>query len=256
MMKFAESLPFLFWIPFCVDGFVFLTQIKGSVFVAKHLTTRVETTSLNNVIRGIEEEDLIDEGLGGVRLAIESAILVSGQYDKKADEFTLEELKRYSKLAEIEDPSLLQSSNSTVIGAGLGVECYHDPGTTTTKRIDYAPLEAARDLLKSFDASSLTNAQSLSVNVLGGDELVINEAVEGALEVVRGVELPSKCKVSMRSLCDSSLPPTKASITLVANSGSGSGMSGMKKSIAKGQIYQFDRKFWTVLDEDLKTEEM
>jgi hypothetical protein len=245
--------------PLLANGFATLGAAKGVAFSSRINTYSASlpadlaqsVTSLRNVIRGLDEEDLIDEGLGGVTLAIESAILVSGQYDKSADEFSLNDLTRYTELTEIKDSSLLQSSDSNVIGAGGGDECYYDPGENTYKQIDFAPIVAATEAVKSI-STGFGDISSLSVNILGGDELVINEAVDGALEVVRNmIDLPSNCKVSMTSLCTSSIPATSASVTLVAGSGNGKGSTG----IERGYIYQHKGKLWTVQEENLETKQ-
>mmetsp|Transcript_10614 Transcript_10614/g.14871 ORF Transcript_10614/g.14871 Transcript_10614/m.14871 type:complete len:259 (-) Transcript_10614:269-1045(-) len=213
---------------------------------------------LNEVIKGeaVDGQEF-DEGLGGVRLAMESAIKIIGTLQKSSPSKVTDigELLRYTKVTEFQMDDVkdaMENSGVTVICTGTGKELYKDPGTSTVKEVEYAPTEAAKAALSSVPAASLSNSKNVVLNFIGGDELILNEVLDGATELLDGLDVGSKAKVAFNSLCDSSFPATMASVTVVAAGSdgkeSGEGVSG---SIANGEMYFHQGKWWTVVKEDI-----
>lgn len=256
-------------------------------------TSRSSSTRLNAVIPAFTDEDFIsiDAGLGGVRLAMESAIKVVGEYKDGASNVKLVDLIRYTKVTEVIDMEqkyehILKQNNIQVLCTGYGKECYHDPGETTVFRVELAPIEAAKDALQSYNKKQQNQQQQrmdetkqIVINILGGDDLMVHEATDAVQQISSELLSNSnkKCKIQMHSLCHSSFPLEYASVTVLAmdapssssnkkkkqhaNKDGGASnevvveekMDDIAKSIAQGDVYYYQGKWWTVLDQDINT---
>jgi len=210
------------------------------------------------VIYGTKEEDLIDEGQGGVRLAMENAIKIIGVASKKdSKEVQATDLLRYTKLASLDQSevdSIMNEHGISVVATGKGVEKYYDPGTGTEKKVDRAPVVAAENALSAAASSSaIGNAKGLVVNVAGGDDLNAGEALDAVKLILNGLDYDVKgCGVTFNSICFNTFSEETASITVVATTkGEDGGLSGVAKSVARGEIYWYDGKWYSVTEDDL-----
>lgn len=232
----------------------------------------ITTTKLHAVIPAYTEDDLfgIDEGLGGVRLATESAIKVVGDLQPPSANMKLSDLTRYTKVTEL--PKEQHFKGIQVICTGYGKECYHDPGKTTLFRVELAPMEAARNAIESYQSQQQStrpeDASTIFVNILGGSDLMVHESIDAVKEIVRALPIPTSCMVKMHALCHSSFPAEYASVTVLAlpkkkkkkNSEVNEKVEEVvkeedefAKSIASGDVYKYQDKWWTVLDQDITT---
>jgi len=208
------------------------------------------------VIQGTKEEEIIDEGLGGVRLAKECALKISGKARKKKSQTEAEatDLKRYDKVVELDWEKVrgvAEAAGNEVVCTGGGKELYKDPGDSVSKEIYLAPMEAAVDALSS--APTAKDAECVVINVLGGEDLILHQAMEAVKYIVQGLQLSDKAKIVFHSLCHSSFPLEYASVTVVARGSKEDDQksTGIDRSLANGQLYFQRGKWWTVIDEDL-----
>lgn len=209
------------------------------------------------VISPDDSDFQFDTGLGGVRLAQESAIKLTGTVKKKGSDFKVgfQKLIRYTVVKEVADSKVqdqLQKVGAKIVCTGRGEELHMDPGTTTEKTIVLGPLDAAEDALKGVTAAS--DADEVVINVLGGDDLQFLE-VKDALEMLVPKLDCGKANVRFNSLCHSSFPLGSVTITAVAlpEDTSSNGLSGAEKAVADGEVYFRDSKWWTVNEEDINT---
>jgi len=152
----------------------------------------------------------------------------------------------------------MESSGVTLICTGTGKEMYKDPGSATEAEITFAPVEAARNALSSTPSASLSNAKAVVLNFVGGDELILNEVLEGAVELIDGLDIGDDgCMVNFNSLCHSSFPVNMASVTVVATKGEaasgGDEGEGVAGSVGGGEMYFQQGKWWTVVKEDVNS---
>jgi len=215
---------------------------------------------LYEVIEGMsEKEDPVDEGLGGVRLAQESAIKIVGDIKHKpgnSQSFPME-LLRYNTLKQVEESlvqDVLKKTGSFVLCYGQGVELYKDPGETTIKEVYYAPKEAIKDALT--NAASAMDSETLVFNFLGGDDLMCGEVLQAANELVLDLDIATKTKISFNSLCHKTIPSGTCAVTVVSlgnQQEDGSASAGVEKAIASGEIYLRDGVWYTVEESDINT---
>lgn len=215
---------------------------------------------LRDFIAGEAENfvESFDINEGGVGLAKRSAIKVTGVSPKgKACE--AQDLVRYTGVTELDAASaksVLEKTGSAIVCSGTGHEIYQDPGSSTRyqdKVIKFSPIEAVKDALKSVSESSLGGATSVVVNFLGGDDLITGEVVEACGMLVDSLDVPEKAKVTFNSMCFTDFPMEFCYVTVVAIGGESAGFEGAEKSVAKGELYVQDGKWWTVSDEDITT---
>uniref|UniRef100_A0A7S4UZL3 Uncharacterized protein n=1 Tax=Ditylum brightwellii TaxID=49249 RepID=A0A7S4UZL3_9STRA len=249
----------------CVTAFV-PPSPWGSSAISQRTTT-TSSTSLKDIIKGEEVGGSdFDEGQGGVRLAMESAIKITGTLEKSSSSppkiLDIANPTRYTKMTEfnMEDDDVIkatmESSGVTLICTGTGKEMYKDPGSATEAEITFAPVEAARSALSSTPSASLSNAKNVVLNFVGGDELILNEVLEGAVELIDGLDIGDGCMVNFNSLCHSSFPVDMASVTVVATKGeaaSGDEGEGVAGSVGGGEMYFQQGKWWTVVKEDVNS---
>ena len=214
---------------------------------------------LNNVIEA-QTEDFVEneEGLGGVKLAKESAVKVVGDIQHKPGkaESSPNDLLRYKNLKSVDESTVqnvLKNVGSTIICSGQGVEEYKDPGQTTNKVVLYAPLEAVKNAIT--NAASAMESEKLVLNFLGGDDLMVGEVMEAGSELVLALDIPTKTKISFNSISHKTIPSGTCSITVVSVGGQASdSLSGVEKAVAQGEVYSRDGNWYTVEESDINTD--
>jgi hypothetical protein len=189
------------------------------------------TSTSDSVIESLDEQDLqFDVGSGGVRLAQEAVIVISGTV--KGEKSNLSSLKRYTSLKQLND-----STTPTVLAVGRGTEDFVDPGTGSTAQVIFAPLQAIQDAANSLDASKTT--ADLVVNFLGGDDLQVPQVLQALSSCVA----LGKQKITFHSLAFADFPTGQVTVTIMEG-----GLEGVNS-----QVYFHDGKYWTVAEEDLNT---
>jgi hypothetical protein len=212
----------------------------------------------SGVIKGETEDSKgYDEGLGGVRLAKENAVKIHGTIQHKPGkaEPVLSGLTRYTTVREITTPShkmLEQNDQVTIVCTGQGKEEYKDPGETVTAEIVLAPMDAVKDAL--FAAGSVKDSTKIVINMLGGDDLQLLEVTDALVELVLDLDCNTKAKIEFNSLSHNMFPEQRATVTVVAVEGSSGGKEGVDKSVAKGEVYVYDGKYYTVVEDDINTD--
>lgn len=216
---------------------------------------------LNGIIRSDAADFKFDQGQGGVRLAEESAIKLLGTVQHGPGKATpeLEDLIRYTKVTEVEDSvvkSVMGKVGLTLITTGIGKEVFKDPGATTNKEVTLAPPDAVRDAL--MGAGSVSEAKKLVINFLGGDDLMSDQVRDAVAKLVLDLSPPTKAKISYNSLCHQSFPLESCTVTVLAKNGEfeegAGGLNDVEKSIANGDVYFRDGKWWTVVEGDINTD--
>ena len=217
---------------------------------------RSSSTKLFDVIKGEAiDAEAIDENVGGVGLAKRSAIKISGVSG------TAQELVRYEKLTEVDASvakSIMESADCQLVCSGSGKELYMDPGASNKyedKVIKLAPLEAAQNALSSMAAAVTVGEDTKSVvmNFLGGDDLIIGEVLQACDMLVDGFGFPAKTKMQFNSVSFSEVPADVCTVTVVASAGKVGGLEGVDQSVAKGELYNLDGKWYTVTEGDITT---
>jgi hypothetical protein len=200
-----------------------------------------------------------DENEGGVGLAKRSAIKVIG-ISSKAKGSDAQELIRYDKPQELDISvarSTMAKANCQLLCFGTGKETYQDPGKSyrvEEKVIRLAPVEAAKNALSSMALSSSIGGGSVVINFLGGDELIIGEVLEACDLLVDGLQLPTtETKVKFNSISFTGIPSNVCYVTVIASEGKTGGLTGVDRSVARGEIYIQDEKWFSVAEEDIIT---
>jgi hypothetical protein len=185
--------------------------------------------------------------------------------------------------------SMLEKMNCQLLYTGKGIELYQDPGKSyriEEKVIQLAPIMAVKDALLASSSSTVSSSTSISmsggdtddddddddgyddelvINFLGGDELIIGEVMEACNLLVNELDesilrrntKKKKKTVKFNSISYTQIPSDVCYVTVIAVGGggrrrSGDGLDGggVDESIAKGEIYIQDGKWWTVFEED------
>jgi hypothetical protein len=219
----------------------------------------MDTTTALSVIVAEEMDFERDIGRGGVRLAQESAVKMTGQIKYKAGVSAtpvMQELVRYTTVASLEEQKVkeqLKTMGATIVCTGSGKEVYADPGTTAEVRVVLAPAEAVKAALTGA-AAMAAECDKLIINVAGGDDLQVKEVIDALEELVMNLEVPSNAKIQFNSLSHASFPMLAASITAVAMPEQAqSGKEGAEKSLSEGEVYFSEGKWYTVVPEDINT---
>jgi len=237
----------------CVVGFAPTSIGKGDSKFIWELKDIIEAQTDDSI--KLKDEDA--GGAGGVKLAQESAIKIVGDIQHKpgnAESFP-QDLLRYDNLITV-DESMVQNVfnniGSAILCSGQGVEYYKEPGQTTNKEVDYAPLEAIKDAVTK--ASSAMESETLVFNFLGGDDLMAGEVLEAGSELVLALDIPTKTKVSFNSLSHKTIPSGTCTVT-VASVGAQEtdSLSGIEKALAQGEVYTRDGTWYTVQESDINT---
>lgn len=230
-----------------------------SVTSSTHVTTRRSSSSLFSLIRGEAiDAETFDENEGGVGLALRSAIKISGKCQK--EQCDAQELLRYEKMQEVEmsvAQSIMEKSGCSLLCSGMGKELYQDPGSTIRyedKVIKLAPIEAAKAALEKVSVAP-SDAKYVVMNFAGGDDLIIGEVLEACGMLVKELNLQDKTKITFNSMSFNVFAEESCSVTVVASGGNAGGLEGVDQSIAKGELYMYDGKWFTVAEGDITTAE-
>jgi hypothetical protein len=233
-----------------------LPQQKARPSPTTELASSTPSFGKTTVISPDDNDFQFDTGLGGVRLAQESAVKLTGSVkaSKGASAASFKDLVRYTALQEVSDSQLQDQLplGARVIASGSGVESYQDPGSGSEKVVLLAPLRAVEDALQA--AKSASDAGEVVINVLGGDDLQFLEVKDALEQLVPQLDI-GKAAVRFHSLCHHSCAATSVTVTIVALAAdtSSNGLSGVSKAIASGEVYFCDGKWWTVVEEDINT---
>lgn len=202
---------------------LFLNSVNAFVPLASF-----RPTQLNAYI----ESDSVDEGFegGGLELAVDNAILISGSVDKKGKAIA-KEMKHYTKVSK----SDIGNFGCKVICKGDGQEIYKDPGLSSEKIIALAPFTAVENALNAIESEDKSGA--ISINFTGGDDLMVHEVLGSVEKIVSGLGLSSK--VEFRSLCEPSFPMEKCGVAVVSFDGD-----------SEGHIYYNDGAWYTLSEDD------
>lgn len=254
-------------------------SIAAAVSVAALATTTVSSFSINNsplklsthitssssslygLIRGEDvDAEALGEDEGGVGLALRTAVKISGKCQK--GQCDAQELLRYEKMQEVEmsvAQSIMEKSGCTLLCSGMGKELFQDPGSSTRyedKVVKLAPIEAAKAALASAVAAVPSDTKYVVMNAAGGDDLIIGEVLEACSMLANELGLQdSKAKVTFNSISFNTFAEETCSITVVACGGNAAGLEGVDESIAKGELYVYDGKWFTVTEGDISTAE-
>jgi hypothetical protein len=215
---------------------------------------------LHAVIEGDAiEEEALDEDAGFVGLTKRCAIKIKGTTKKggEADCDFFKDLTRYEKmvsLSESEVQSATKKFSCNIVGNGMGKELYYFPDDSVRvedKVIKLAPTEAAKDLLSK--AGSVGDAKYIILNFLGGDDLILGEVMDAADFLVKELDVPEKAKITFNSVSYKDFEMGTCSVTVVAVGGQSGGEGGFEESLAKGEVYAYDGKWYTVSIDDITT---
>ena len=223
----------------------------------KLATGRSSSTKLFQLIQGDAADDTeeLDENAGGVGLANRSAIKITGVSG------TAQELVRYEKITEVDvsvAKSIMESADCQLVCSGSGQELYMDPGSSNKyddKVVRLAPHEAAQKALTSM-ASAVTigeGTKSVVMNFLGGDDLIVGEVLQACDMLVDGFDFPAKTKFTFNSVSFTDVPTDVCTVTVVASAGKAGGLEGVDQSVARGELYNLDGKWYTVSEDDITT---
>lgn len=209
---------------------------------------------LGPVITADEIDFDFDVGQGGVRLAEESVIKITGSIKHKPGkaEPEVKDLLRYTELSLVSEADL-PKDNFKIIATGRGKELYKNPGESTESVIIYAPSDAVRDAL--FGAGAASDCARIVVNFAGGDDLQVLEVLEAVEKLVLGLDAVTKSVITFNSISHNSLPMGQATVTVVGlgEENTSGGLKGTQKSMSNGEVYFVDGKYWTVTADSLNT---
>lgn len=218
-------------------------------------------TQLFDVIQGEAiDSEALDENLGGVGLAKRCAIKISGTAKKggNADcDDVFKNLVRYEKvqtLSESEVTSAMSKFGCKLVANGMGKELYYFPDDSARyedRVIELAPTEAAKDALSK--AESVGDAKYLVVNFLGGDDLIYGEVKDACDLLVAELDISDSTKIIFNSVSFKDFEDGACSVTVIASAGQSGADGGIENSIAKGEAYVYDGKWYTVTKEDITT---
>lgn len=193
------------------------------------------STAVHAYIASDSVDDDFDPNAGGIGLAMENAICISGSVDKKGGAIA-KEMNRYTKVVKMSDVG------ATVICKGDGAEIYQDPGLSTEKSISLAPISAVQSALGAIE-NDVKDGQ-IYINFAGGDDLLVHEVLEGVQQMVSGLNLTTS-KVTFRSMCEPSFAMDKCGVAVISVDES--------SSSPEGQIYYYEGSWYTLSEDDINT---
>ena len=244
------------WCPrSCIDAF-------STVRLQKTLTER-STPLLFGVIRPESVDFDFDVGQGGVQLAEESVIKITGTVTHKPGnaEPNISNLLRYKQIQTVKNDQVvvntLQQIGGTIIAAGRGAELYKDPGEATEQVILQAPIEAVKDSL--IGAKSAMQCTNLIINFCSGDDAQVLEVLSAIKKMVLDLDIATKTKISFNSISHSTFPMSTTAVTVISIpetvesvGGSDGSLDGkIIQAVSSGEIYFRDGIFYTLLEEDI-----
>ena len=231
---------------------------------------------LSTVIYADDDDFNFDPGQGGVRLAEECALCLTGTLNTNNNRPQPETFVRYTQLTPLEDNDKLSSPQVTIVGTGQGTELYQDPKEGTTQRIELAPLQAIQNLCANVMESAtlldaMSGSSSLYVNLAGGNDVQVLEVLAALMEFRQALDTALKNSntttkkggptVAFTSLTHPSIPPLEVTATLVAvldddeeeeDGFPSTPLSGIEKAVAAGTIFSNSKgQYFTVLEEDI-----
>lgn len=218
----------------------------------QHITNQSSLTNLfSAVIKGEAlDKEPFDQGQGGVRLAEESAIKITGTVKHKPGKADpqLNELVRYKQVVETREAALTEIG-AQVVATGRGQELYKDPGETTVAEVYLAPMEAAKDALLS--AASLKDATRVVFNFLGGNDLQLLQVTDAMQFMIKdALDINTKAKIAFNSLSFKEFPDEQCTVTLVAFQGEEDGAKS-PSGVGAGEVYFRDGKYYTTSEADI-----
>jgi hypothetical protein len=226
-----------------------------SGFVGTSSSPFVRDVALNLDSSVIKGEELgaapFDEGQGGVRLAEETAVKITGTVKHKPGKAdpNLSDLLRYNQVKETSEAAL-KEVGARIVTTGRGSELYKDPGETIDEVVYLAPMEAVKDALTA--AGSVKDSSRLVFNFLGGNDLQLLQVLSAMdFMITDTLDLNTKCKVSFNSLAFKEFPDEQVTLTLVAFDEEIEG--GAKSGIGAGEVYFRDGKWYTTSEDDINT---
>jgi len=236
-------------------------QLQQRIVTSLDMSTTASNIK-SSVIYADDSDFQFDPGQGGVRLAQESALMLSGKVatKKKGAEATPSQFTRYTQLtplteAQVQDV-LTGKQGGVLMGVGSGKELYKDPGNGSDQVIELAPLEAARDLLNTLSAKgSLDDSMDYVVNILGGHDMQVLEVLNALEQLRENLFSSSKVSLSFNSLSHESFPLEQVTMTLVGLPADASASAFREKdgdnAIAQGRVFFQDGNYCTVAEGDL-----
>jgi hypothetical protein len=230
--------------------------------------TSSSTTKLHPVIRPESVDFDFDIGQGGVRLAEESVIKITGTVTHRPGhaEPNISNLIRYKQIQTIRSDNeqmimnTLQQMKATIIATGRGVELYKDPGTTTEQVIVYAPMDAVRDALMS--AQSALQYNQICINFCSGSDGQVLEILSAITKLVLDLDIATKTKITFNSISHTTFPMGTTSVTVVgmnnkenddSENDNNSEENSYNSSIVNGEIYFRDGIYYMLSDQDIHT---
>ena len=217
--------------------------------------TTTSLTRLFGVIKADEVDFDFDVGQGGVRLAEECVLKLSGTVKHKPGSAvaTIRDLTRYNKLTSVAESDLpKQDTGFSIITTGRGKELYKNPGQSIDAEVTMSPQDAVRDSL--MGAGSAMECSRVVINFAGADDLQVLEVLQAVQEMVLDLDVATRSEICFNSLSHSSLPAEQTFVTVVGFASEddiSGGLQGAKKSVAKGEVYFVDGTYWTVSADDL-----
>jgi hypothetical protein len=257
---------FLFLWAYCCwyDGRVLVgawSLQSSSSFAATTTNSRSRKTTQLAVIQYKEKDFEFDTGLGGVRLAEQSVLQITGIVSataKKESVVRVQQLLRYSRLTRhvLND----STSGAILLVTGQGTTVFKDPGESTIKEVTMGPQEAVRDAWEKQTAGSSSSAWAttaaqyprLVINFAGSEDSQVLDVMAATQSLVQLLVSSSSSttttlqpqKFSFNSISHSSFPMDTATVTVV----------GLSKDAEtkNGEIfYHVDGSFWTLSENDL-----
>jgi cell division GTPase FtsZ len=121
------------------------------------------------------------------------------------------------------------------------------------KVVKLCPDEAAKDALSSQSKVSISDAKFITINFLGGDDLIYGEVKQACDFLVEQLDIPDKAKIKFNSISYTDFEKGTCAVTVVASGSQSSGSDGFEESIAKGEVYIYNGKWFTVTKDDITT---
>ena len=217
--------------------------------VAHH--PKIHPASSLAVIKAEEIDFDFDVGQGGVRLAQESVIKLSGSIKHKPGSANakVKNLLRYKALTNLDEADLpTNKEGCNLITTGRGKTVFKNPGETTHKEVTAGAHDAVIDSLNA--AGSAMPYDRIVINFAGSEELQVLDVLAAAQLMVLDLDAATKSEISFNSISDSSIRPAESVFVTVV------GLSEEAGDDETGELYFCDGKYLTVSEKDLVTDEV